>query len=116
MAPPLIYVAGPYTRPDPVENTHRTVKAALALRDDTGCAVLIPHLTLLAHAIEPRDVDYWYEFDLDQIHHCSALWRLDGESTGADREVDHAYAFELPIFLGDGGRADLVELIAKGLL
>lgn len=96
---PLVYVAGPYTHPDPVVNTHNTIKAGMALWETTLCAVIIPHLSLLAHVVQPRDVDYWYELDIDQLAHCDALYRLPGSSSGTDKEVEFAEAQRIPVFL-----------------
>lgn len=108
---PLVYIAGPYTNPDPVENTRNAIKFGMALYDEGQVAVIIPHLSLLSHMVEPRDIDYWYEFDLDQLDHCHALYRMRGESTGADAEVEHARARGIPIFGDDldGLRAWVAE-------
>lgn len=95
---PLIYIAGPYTNPDPVENTHKAVKVGLKVFEETGCGVIIPHVTLLAHAIEPHGIDYWYLFDIKQLQHCHALYRMDGPSTGADGEVAFAEEHGIPVF------------------
>lgn len=95
---PLVYIAGPYTNPDPVENTHRAIRAGLKLYDTEKAVPFIPHLTLLAHMVDPRPVDYWYRLDLDQLRHCDALWRLPGASTGADAEVGHAVVWDIPVF------------------
>lgn len=103
-AKPLIYVAGPYTNPDPVLNTHNAVKTGLWLRDTFDVGVIIPHVTLLAHAIEPRDVDYWYEYDLDQVRWCHGLWRMPGASSGADKEVQFARDLRIPIWWDGYGR------------
>lgn len=86
---PLIYVAGPYTNPDPVINVRR----ACAVADELvaiGAAVIVPHLSMLWHLVSPADVDDWYQRDLDVLDHCHALVRFYGESWGADREVEHA--------------------------
>lgn len=56
---PLIYIAGPYTCPDPVLNTRKAVAVAesvLAL----GGAPVVPHLTMLWHLISPKPVEEWY--------------------------------------------------------
>jgi hypothetical protein len=95
---PLVYVAGPYTNPDPILNTNRAIKAGMELWETGLCAILIPHLSLLAHMVEPRDLDYWYELDIDQLAHCDVLYRLPGTSTGADKEVAFAEAREIPVF------------------
>ncbi len=95
---PLIYIAGPYTKPDPVMNTRDAIIAGLAIADSGLAAVEIPHLTLLANIVEPREIDYWYDFDLDKLEHCNALLRLPGQSDGADKEVAHARALHIPVF------------------
>lgn len=95
---PLVYIAGPYTNPDPVENTRNAIKAGMRLYDSGWGVPLIPHLSLLAHIVDPREVDYWYELDLAQLDHCSAVWRIPGASTGADKEVAHAEAAGIPVF------------------
>lgn len=44
---PIVYIAGPYTNPDPVANTHNAIKIADQLYVDGVCVPIIPHLTLL---------------------------------------------------------------------
>lgn len=97
---PLIYIAGPYTAPDPVLNVRRAVAIAEAVEVE-GCAVFIPHLSMLWHLVSPADIDDWYERDFLVLEHCDALIRFDGASTGADREVAHAAEFGIPTFLAD---------------
>jgi hypothetical protein len=96
---PLIYVAGPYQKPDPVVNTRRAIQAGMELYDSGLVVPLIPHLSLLAHLVDPRPVEMWYALDLRQLEHCDALLRLPGESTGADVEVDHAGQIGIPSFM-----------------
>jgi hypothetical protein len=84
---PMLYIAGPYTHPDPVENTHRAIKVGHIIYDKTMWVPLVPHLSLLAHMVVPREEAYWYQFDLDQMAHCQAVVRLPGASTGADNEM-----------------------------
>jgi hypothetical protein len=95
---PFVYVAGPYTRPDPVRNTHDAIHAGQRVYDAGGFPY-VPHLTLLWHAIIPNDdVTYWYDFDLNAIDHADALLRLPGDSTGADNEVNYAEQLGVPVF------------------
>jgi len=95
---PLVYIAGPYALPDPVENTHRTVKAANVLHD-TGLVVChVPHLTMLWHTITPLPPEHWYAYDLAILARCDALLRLPGDSTGADKEVTFAQENNIPVF------------------
>lgn len=96
---PLVYVAGPYTRPDPVENTRLALDAGEELTDSGLVTAFVPHLTLLWHLVHPHaDVEYWYEFDLTILRRADVLYRMPGASTGADREVAFAESLDIPVF------------------
>jgi hypothetical protein len=95
---PLVYVAGPYSKPDPVVNTRNAIVAGLDLYDTGAITPLIPHLTMLAHLIRPEDIDFWYRLDLEQLEHCDAVYRLPGESTGVEVEVAQARLLSIPVF------------------
>lgn len=96
---PLVYVAGPYTNPDPVRNTHNAVHLAEAVIETGLMAAFVPHITLLWHAIAPHDdVNYWYELDLSTLKRCDALLRMPGASSGADAEVKFAMEHNIPVF------------------
>lgn len=84
---PLLYVAGPYTNPDPVENTHAACKAAMVIYDETNWCPVVPHLSLLWHAVVPRAYQHWLDYDLHLLRKCDAVVRLPGGSTGADQEI-----------------------------
>lgn len=87
---PVLYLAGPYTRPDPVVNTHAACKVGTIIAEQTGWAPMVPHITLLWHAISPQPITFWYDLDLCYIAKCDAVVRLPGLSTGADAELDFA--------------------------
>jgi len=94
----LIYVAGPYTHPDPVENTHKAAKVAMAIYEHSAEWVpFVPHLSLLWHMICPRSPQFWYDIDLDQMYHCQAIVRLPGASSGADVEMQQAREWGLEV-------------------
>jgi hypothetical protein len=95
---PLVYIAGPYTRPDPVENTHAVIRLASDLVDEGTVTPFVPHLTLLWHIVSPRPLDFWYEYDVATLARCDAVFRMPGESTGADKEVEFAEAASVPVF------------------
>lgn len=99
---PLCYVAGPYTHPDPIVNVHRAVAVAEQL-DEQGCAVFIPHLSMLWHLVRPAGVGEWYRRDIEVLRHCDALVRFDGNSIGADLEIAHARANNIPTFFTSPG-------------
>ena len=92
-----VYVAGPYTHPDPCINVRRAVEAAEELVDD-GFIPYVPHLTHLWHLISPHNIEFWYEYDLEWLSCCHALLRLEGVSIGADREVNVAKIKSIPVF------------------
>jgi hypothetical protein len=95
---PLIYVAGPYKLPDPVDNTRRAIQVAGQLVDGGKVTPLVPHLALAWQMVDPRPVDFWYPYDLALVARCDAVLRLEGTSTGADREVDFAERNGIPVF------------------
>jgi hypothetical protein len=90
-----LYLAGPYTKPDPIINTNAAINVATILLDRQLWVPHVPHLTLLWHMVTPRPIDYWYNLDIEHMRKCDAFCRLPGESTGADREQDIASQFEL---------------------
>lgn len=94
----FVYCAAPYQFPDPVENTHRTVKVADRL-DSTGIiTAYVPHISLLWHLIVPHDADFWYSYDLAVLNRADALLRLPGVSVGADNEVQFAEDHNIEVF------------------
>ena len=92
-----VYIAGPYTNPDPVKNTHRVIVMANWLRE-FGFVPFVPHLTLFWHFILPHEIDYWYSYDIEWLKKCDCILRLSGESSGADKEVEIAKELGIPIF------------------
>jgi hypothetical protein len=97
-AKPLVYVAGPYSSPDPVQNTHDAVRCATWLLKDGRVTPFVPHLTLFWHAITPLPYELWCAYDLEILARCDALLRRPGRSHGADDEVVAARRFGLPVF------------------
>jgi|SRR5215467_577434 len=93
-----IYVAGPYSTGDPVINTRNAIYAAEELIKK-GHIPYVPHLTLLWHIVAPHDLEFWYEYDQVWLRFCNAVFRLEGESTGAANECKVARSIGLPIYL-----------------
>jgi hypothetical protein len=87
---PWLYIAGPYSTPDPVHNTNVAVRVATAVMEETEWVPFVPHLTMLWHTITPRDYEFWLDLDEFYLSRCDLVLRLPGESTGADREVSRA--------------------------
>lgn len=92
-----IYVAGPYTKPDPCINTHEAIEVADFLWS-CGFAPFIPHLSHFWHTMSPKPYEDWLEYDLQFLVCCDALFRMDGESSGADAEEKFANDHNIPVF------------------
>lgn len=93
---PLIYVAAPYTQPDPVANMHAVIRIADALLD-TGFIPLIPHLTLAWHLVSPKPYDTWLDYDRHLLARCDVLLRVPGYSHGATQECTFADELAIPV-------------------
>lgn len=92
-----VYIASPYTIGDKEKNTQRQIDAWEIL---TQCG-FAPFAPLLTHYIEKHykhDYDTWLKIDFAYLSCCDALLRLDGESKGADMEVDFAIKNDIPVF------------------
>jgi hypothetical protein len=48
--------------------------------------------------VSPRPVEFWYAYDLAVMVRCDAVYRIAGDSTGADREVAFASDRSIPVF------------------
>jgi len=86
---PWVYIAGPYTQGDPIQNTRNAIQVANSIVD-YGVVPIVPHLTMTWDLTHPRPPLFWYEYTLDLLKRCDAIYRLPGPSTGADREVGYS--------------------------
>lgn len=91
------YIAGAYSKPEPVANVAVACRFASWLIDH-GHNVFVPHLNVLLHFMEARSWDDWLSLDMDWVESCDVLIRLPGESKGADREVIHAMDKLIPYY------------------
>lgn len=92
-----IYVAGPYTKGDPVVN----VAAAIDAGDELarmGHYPYIPHLSMFWHYRHSHEYNFWLDQDKAWLVCCNALLRLPGESSGADKEVVLAHELGIPVY------------------
>ncbi len=92
-----IYVAGPYTKGDVAQNVRNAIYVGNNLRA-LGHTPFIPHLTHFWHMLLPHEIDYWYAYDIEWLKECDAVFRLSGESRGADEEVRIAQELGKPIY------------------
>lgn len=101
-----VFVAGPYTVPDPELNTLRAILAGHTLMD-AGYAPYVPHLCHFMEKMRPRPYGDWTALDNEYLPLCHALLRLPGESKGADAEEALARSLGIPVF------HDLLDLLAS---
>lgn len=92
----FVYVAGPYSHPDPVENTNTAVLVGNQLVD-LGFVPYIPHLSLFWHAITPKPYQFWLDYDIEWLKKCDIVLRIPGESSGADKETELAKKLSIPV-------------------
>ena len=95
---PLIYIAGPLGQGDKqLPNVHRAIDAA----DDVtrlGAVVYVPHLSYFWAELKPgRHYEEWLMDDFEVIARCDALFRMEGASPGADREVSFCGSHGIPV-------------------
>jgi hypothetical protein len=106
---PTIYLAGPYTKPDPVINTRDAILLGAKLRDVFNCRVFVPHMSHFEHLLAPQPYARWLEIDLDWLLLCDVLYRMPGESSGADKEVEAAQAAGVPVVSTTDGLRDFLD-------
>ncbi len=98
MTKPLIYVAGPITG-DPWQCVRKAINVAAALRDNAGMLAYLPQLSVLHEMISPEPYERWIEHGLAMVERCDGIYRLPGDSPGADREVAHAMGLGIPVYV-----------------
>ena len=92
-----VYIASPYRIGDKLDNVRRQIDAAEELLK-LGFA---PHVPLLNHfwnEIYPHDDETWLNLDLEILPMFDCVLRLEGESYGADKEVQRANKLGIPVF------------------
>lgn len=117
---PVVYVAGPYSNPDPVENVHNAIGVADRLLEGGVVTPMLPHLTHTWHLVRPRPYEEWLALDLELMARCDAVFRFPGASSGADGEVAEAERLGIPVFYSVGdlyawaGEAEAARQRARG--
>lgn len=93
----LVYLAGPYTKPDPAVNTRNAILLGAEIRDRFGVTVYVPHFSHFEHLLRPQPWERWLQIDLQWVERATVLYRMPGESAGADIEVAAAKAKGIPV-------------------
>jgi len=81
-----VYIAGPYTQGGMDTNVYNALRMWHVLWE-AGYSPFCPHLSLLLHLHQTRPYADWLDYDMDWLACCDAMLRLEGESSGADKEA-----------------------------
>ena len=97
-----IYCAGPISKGNVEENITRGIEAGVRMLKD-GLVPYIPHLNGKLRQYEP--FEDWNEgildYEMQWLDTCDVLYRLAGESVGAEIEVRYARSIGIPVFYED---------------
>lgn len=88
----IVFIAGPYIS-NPEENVRKAIYWANVVMNE-GYIPIIPHLYHFMNKEYPRTEEIWRETSLDILKRCDILFRILGESEGADKEVQLATELE----------------------
>ena len=92
-----VYIASPYTRGDTAVNVGIQIRTYSELMD-LGFVPYAPTLNHFVHMTYPHSYEEWMEQDFEWVSTCDCVLRLDGESPGADREVELANSLGKKVF------------------
>ena len=93
---PKVYVAGPCDNGETVANVRRAVATGDWLFS-LGCIPFIPHMAVIWNLILPRSYEDWMEVGMAWLPCCHAVFRMPGDSPGADRECTQATERGIPV-------------------
>lgn len=93
-----VYVAGPMTIGEPLDNIYEGAKVGKRMVRD-GLAPYIPHLDAYMMWWDEASYELLLDWDFAWIEKADALYRIEGASPGADREVEFARELGIPVFV-----------------
>lgn len=67
------------------------------MRLDGRVTPICPHWSLTQDLIAPIPHQSWIDYDLELVARCDAVLRIDGDSVGADIEVEYAKSHGIPV-------------------
>ena len=100
-----VYISGPITLGDPEHNFAQSC-VVQHLLINAGFAPLNPMLTMKLPMNENFSHAVWMEVDIPWVAKADTVFRLPGESVGADEEVKYAEDHGSPVFYN---LADIVQ-------
>ena len=91
-----VYIASPYTLGDVAVNVKLQLDTFAELLD-LGYLPFAPLLSHFVHMAHPRPYNVWTSYDDEWVRVCDVVYRLSGESKGADNEVRLAESLNIPV-------------------
>jgi hypothetical protein len=107
----MVFVSGPVSS-DPYGSVRQGIKAFDELRAK-GHVPILPQLSVFQEIISPRDYEDWMAYFDAIIERCDVLLRLEGISSGADREVARAMEMNKEIWFEDGPENEQHKLFVE---
>jgi hypothetical protein len=93
----LVYLASAYSIGNKLHNVNRQIDVADRLMRAGFCPV-VPLYSHYHHKRHPHNYEQWIALDMAKLRRCDAVLRLPGRSPGADREVQQAKLWFIPVF------------------
>lgn len=93
-----VYIAGPYSG-EQADHVHQAALVWFAIVQ-AGHLPFLPHCWHLLHLIRPHPYEFWMTQCLAWLAACDCVVRLEGDSPGADREVERAKQLGMPVYFG----------------
>lgn len=91
-----VYIAGPYTKGDVAENVANAIRTADSLLS-YDFYPYVPHLAHFWHVMCQHEKEIWMELDKEYLRVCDCVYRIPGDSDGADEEVALAKELGIPV-------------------
>lgn len=107
-----VYIAGPITVGDSFAHTGRACALAGDLKS-RGFYPYVPHWSGVQQIHSPWTYEEWMQFDFFWLAKCDTLFRMKGQSLGADREVVFAQQNLIPVFYEENDGLNLLETWRK---
>lgn len=99
---PVVYIAGPI-RNDPQSGARNALTmAGWMIQRDLAVPMVVHTFYLVSlMGVEgwPKQPESWLHLDAEYIKRADALYRIHGDSPGADREVEFARKMGMPTFV-----------------
>lgn len=106
-----VYIAGPYTFPNPEDNVKKHIEKFNELVDLGYCPIAPVIHSHYANLKKSRHYDKWMELDKELLKLCNVLYRIPGDSPGAEQEISWATSLGIPIVFNNEELKTTSEII-----